>query len=78
MPHSEFPVQHGRSILRMLEDQLDEAYDKYVKYNSADDPEDFQRGVCQGLAQAVALIKTPYRPNVSEAKREAKARYDRG
>lgn len=73
MPNDAFKVPHGKSILRKLEEQLDTAYAEFIRTDK-----EFHRGICQGLAQAIAEIKTPYRPNVKTVKLEAKARYKNG
>jgi len=59
----------GRSILQMMQDQLDRAMIKY-----REDPNDQRRGIVRGLATGVAILQQPYNPNVKSVERESKVR----
>lgn len=67
----EYPVQHGPSIIELLERELDTAYATFM-----DERTDHARGVAHGLATAVAVAHNPYAPNRGEAKRAAVERYE--
>lgn len=81
----------GKSILEMLWEQLDAAYERLIadgepgnaqySTNQAAWAVDYQRygeqrGRCQGLAEAIAVLINPYAPDLPAIKTEAKRRHD--
>lgn len=85
----------GKSILEMLWERLDAAYELLIADGEPDItrddmPADYrawmddaqrygeQRGRCQGLAEAIAVLTNPYAPDLPAVKTEAKRRHDNG
>lgn len=67
----------GRSLLEMLEDELDESFDRLMDGTYADDPENLNKckGRAEGLTAAIAIIRGPYAPNIDATKGQAVARF---
>lgn len=67
----------GRSLLEMLEDELDESFDRLMDGTYADDPENLNKckGRAEGLTFAIAVIRGPYAPNIDATKGQAVARF---
>lgn len=81
----------GPSIIEIIWAEMDAAYERLVADGEPEprlpdswtweDLEGYQRwgeqrGQCQGLAYALAVLHNPYRPNVDEIKAEAKRRHE--
>lgn len=62
----------GRSLLEMIEERLDDVVDRLM----AGEAEDTDKGAALGLAEAIAIIKNPYYPDVDVIRAEAMERYD--
>jgi hypothetical protein len=81
-------VTAGKSILEMLWESLDAAYERLVADDIGGPPDDGwpdewreygeQRGRCQGLAEAIAVLTNPYAPDLPAVKTEVKRRHDNG
>ena len=67
----------GRSLLEMLEDELDESFDRLMSGTYADDDESLNKakGRAEGLTFAIAVIRGPYAPNLDATKGQAVVRY---
>lgn len=63
----------GKSIVRMLEDELDEVVGRLMSGAAKEDGRD--PGRAEGLALAVAFIHNPYRPSLDAVRQAAKARF---
>lgn len=78
------PFAHaGKSILEMLWDELDAAYDRLMADGGAASAavEDWQawgrdQGVAHGLAHAVAIMTNPYRVDLPAIKAQAHERWE--
>ena len=75
-PHRPQPQRGGRSILEMIEGELDDTYAE-LKATKPTDPmgQVELQGACHGLALAVSIIRNPYDyqrllPTVKKAARE--------
>lgn len=64
----------GRSIVEMLEDELDAVIDQLMEAGS--EATEGEKGRAMGLSTAIAIIRNPYAPNVRSAKAQAMARWD--
>ena len=61
----------------MLEDELDESFDRLMSGTYADDDESLNKakGRAEGLTFAIAVIRGPYAPNLDATKGQAVVRY---
>lgn len=78
----------GKSILEMLWERLDAAFERLVadgepvmSKGEGDAAEEYQaygeqRGRCQGLAEAIAVLTNPYAPDLPAVKAEAQRRHE--
>lgn len=68
----------GRSLLELMEDRLDAAVLELAVLTTQR-PNDLAmlgaQGRAQGIAECIALIRTPYAPDVDAVKAAASARY---
>ena len=68
----------GRSILEMIEDELDKTFE-WLKGNLEGQDEraiENAKGKAQGYAESLAIIRNPYYPNVNAVKAEAVERWE--
>lgn len=64
----------GRSLVEIMEDELDEVYDRLVE--SGADADDIDKGKAQGIALCIAIIQAPYFPNVDTVRADAVRRHE--
>jgi hypothetical protein len=91
MPLDGLAVPKGPTIIEIIWAEMDAAYERLIADGEPDNAQystnqaawavDYQRygeqrGQCQGLAYALAVLHNPYRPNVGEIKAEAKRRHE--
>ena len=65
----------GRSISARLWDGIDEAMDGLLGMELDEDDKIKTQGVALGLATALALIRSPVKPDVDAVRKEAKERW---
>jgi hypothetical protein len=65
----------GRSIVEMMEDELDSVVERLMNGGAADDGRD--PGRAEGMAFCIALIRQPYNPNMESVREAAMDRYER-
>lgn len=64
----------GKSIIEMLEDELDTVIDRLMTGAAAGDGRD--PGRAEGVAFALAVMQNPYRPNINSVKNDAMVRWE--
>ena len=67
----------GRSLLEIIEDELDDSFDALMDKDNGYDEETLNKakGRAEGLTFAIAIIKGPYAPNIDAIKGQAVERY---
>lgn len=61
----------GRSLLEMLEDELDEKVDWLNDVGGSQIEMENVKGQAMGLATSIAIIRAPYCPNVESVRQDA-------
>ena len=65
------PACAGKSLVQRMEDTLD-----VLMWKIALGPTDLLRGEAYGIAQCIALVRTPYDPDVTAVRNAAVQRHD--
>jgi hypothetical protein len=70
--------QAGRSIIEMIWEQLDEAVNNLHEPEVTGNPfgHALLKGRALGLAEALAVLQSPYAPDVDEIRAQAASRYE--
>lgn len=69
------PTCDGRSILEMMEDELDVVMERLMSRDGAAE-DGLDPGRAQGLATAIAIIRNPYRPDMDMVRAMAVERWE--
>lgn len=64
----------GKSLLEMMEDELDSVVERLMNGGAAADGRD--PGRAEGIAFCIALLKQPYNPDVMKVREAAMERYE--
>ena len=64
----------GRSLVEMMEDELDSVVERLMNGGEAADGRD--PGRAEGIAMCIALIRQPYNPNIDVVREAAMERYE--
>lgn len=65
----------GRSLVEMMEDELDSVVDRLMSGGEAADGRD--PGRAEGIAYCIALVRQPYNPSIEMVREAAMVRYER-
>lgn len=72
---SAFKVCAGKSIVELIEDELDALIVTLMEDDLAPEEKKDVAAECRGLALAVAIIRNPYEPDVNLIREQAMNRY---
>lgn len=64
----------GRSLVEMMEDELDSIVERLMNGGAAADGRD--PGRAEGVAMCIAIIRQPYNPNIEAVREAAMERYE--
>lgn len=64
----------GRSLVEMMEDELDSIISRLMSGGEADDGRD--PGRAEGVAFCIALVRQPYNPSIDAVREAAMLRYE--
>jgi hypothetical protein len=64
----------GRSLVEMMEDELDSIVDRLMSGGAAEDGRD--PGRAEGVAFCIALVRQPYNPDIDKVREAAMLRYE--
>lgn len=67
-----YSAPRGKSIIERIEAELDATYAEYQRHPNAFV---FERGICNGLTKALAIMLNPYDPNEKAVKAAVVQRY---